>query len=162
MKPPPDPEWEARVRASFRRQPFMALIGAEIAKLAPGLCTLTLAHKRELTQQRGFLHGGVVGALADSAMGYAAYSLMPANSSPLTVEYKINLLSPAIGQRFRAEGRIVRAGRTLTIAESDVFAETADGDVAIARVTSTLICMQGVSDDVDEARLSQAVTGSAT
>jgi uncharacterized protein (TIGR00369 family) len=143
---PPDPDWEARVRASFARQAFMGLIGAEMASLAPGRCTLALAMRADLTQQRGFLHGGVTAALADSAGGYAAYSLMPAGSTPLTVEYKINLLAPAVGERFLAAGAVVRAGRMLTVVEVEVMAEANGATKPIARVLATMMCMENTSD----------------
>jgi uncharacterized protein (TIGR00369 family) len=143
---PRDPDWEARVRASFARQAFMRLIGAAIGGLAPGRCTLVMPMRADLTQQRGFLHGGVTAALADSAAGYAAYSLMPAGSTPLTVEYKINLMAPAVGERFLATGEVVRAGRTLTIVEAEVVAEADGAAKPIARVLATMMCMENTSD----------------
>ena len=134
-----DPGWEERVRASFTRQAFMRLIGAEIAELAPGRCALMLPMRDDLTQQRGFLHGGVTTAIADSAAGYAAYSLMPANATPLTVELKINLLAPALGARCLAIGQVVRAGRTLTVVEADVIAQAQGAEMRVARMMATLI-----------------------
>jgi hypothetical protein len=89
-----DPDFEARVRASFARQAAMATIGAEIAHLAPGEVDLRMPYRAELTQQHGFMHAGIVGTLADSACGYAAYTLMPADAAVLSVEYKLNLLAP--------------------------------------------------------------------
>src|SRR6188768_3747112 len=97
---PRNPDWEARVRESFAGQPFMTLIGGRIEELKPGICKVALKARPDLCQQRGFLHGGVTTALADTAAGFASYSLMPANSAPLTVELKINLMSPAIGEVF--------------------------------------------------------------
>ncbi len=149
---PSDPDWEARVRESFARQSFMATIGAEIAALAPGRCAVALASRRDLCQQRGFLHGGVTTAVADTAAGFAAYSLMPANSAPLTVELKINLMSPALGDRFVADARVLRPGRTLTIVETDVRAESAAGSKLIARMLATMICIENTSDAPAEAR----------
>jgi uncharacterized protein (TIGR00369 family) len=143
---PRDPDWEPRVRASFARQAFMRLIGAEIAALAPGRCTLLLPMRADLTQQRGILHGGVTAALADSAAGYAAYSLMPAGSTPVTVEYKINLMAPAVGERFLATGQVVRAGRTLTIVEAEVVAEANGVATPVARVLATMMCLENTSD----------------
>ena len=93
--PPPNPDYAARTRDSFARQPAMALIGATITALEPGFCEVTLPHRDDLTQQHGFIHGGVTGMLADSASGYAGFTLMPHDASPLTVEYKINMLNPA-------------------------------------------------------------------
>lgn len=143
---PRDPDWEMRCRDSFAHQQFMALIGGQIVSISPGCCTIAIRMKGELTQQRGFLHGGVTAALADTAAGFAAYSLMPAGSSPLTVEFKINLIAPAAGDRFIASANVVRSGRTLTIVETDVSAE-ADGETKIvAKMLATLICMENTSD----------------
>lgn len=124
----------------------MRLIGAEIVAIAPGSCTLAVKGMPELTQQRGFLHGGVTAALGDSACGYAAYSLMPAGSSPLTVEFKINLMAPAAGERFSASARVLRSGRTLTVAEADIVAEQGGEQRTIARMLATLICLEGTPD----------------
>jgi len=146
MAEPADPRWESRVRASFARQSFMRLIGAEIAELAPGRCIVALAARDDLCQQRGFLHGGVTTAIADNAAGYAAYSLMPAGSTPLTVEFKINLMAPAVGERFLAHGRVVRPGRTLTICEVEVVAEHNGRTTPIARMLATMICIENTSD----------------
>jgi len=147
----PDPNWEQNVRESFARQSFMRLIGAQIAGLEPGHCILALPARADLCQQRGFLHGGVTAALADTASGYAAYSLMPAGSSPLTVEFKINLMAPALGERFVASAKVVRAGRTLTIVEADVTAETGGVSTPIARMLATLICLENTPDQPEQA-----------
>ena len=141
-----DPHWEDRVRDSFARQSFMRLIGAEIAALAPGHCVVALPARADLCQQRGFLHGGVTAAIADNAAGFAAYSLMPPGSSPLTVEFKINLMAPAIGDRFVASARVVRAGRTLSIVEAEVVAEKDGAATPIARMLATLMCLEGTPD----------------
>lgn len=124
----------------------MNLIGGELIEAAPGRCAVAVELKPELTQQRGFLHGGVTAALADTAAGFAAYSLMPAGSSPLTVEFKINLMAPAVGERFLATGQVVRSGRTLTIVEVDVAAETKGERKPIAKMLATLICMENTPD----------------
>jgi uncharacterized protein (TIGR00369 family) len=116
-----DPETEARVRGSFARQQFMGFLGAELAELRPGFCEIRLAYRPELGQQHGFFHAGVVGTLADNAGGYAAYSLMPADWSILTVEYKLNLVAPGDGELLIARAEVVKAGRTLTICRGDVF-----------------------------------------
>lgn len=118
---PRDPDFESRVRSSFRRQALMELIGAEITRLTPGHCEIALAYRDDLTQQHGFFHGGVVGAIADNAAGYAAFSLMAAADSVLTVEYKLNLMVPSDGDRLIARADVVRPGRTLSVARSDVF-----------------------------------------
>jgi uncharacterized protein (TIGR00369 family) len=149
---PRNPQWEARVRESFARQAFMTLIGGEIDELKPGNCRLALKARRDLCQQRGFLHGGVTTALADTAAGFAAYSLMPQNSAPLTVEMKINLMSPAVGERFVAEGRVLRPGKTLTIVEVDVTAEQKGESKLIARMLATMICIENTTDAPEEKR----------
>lgn len=143
---PRDPDWERRCRDSFARQQYMTLIGAEIVSVAPGRCAVAVGMKPELTQQRGFLHGGVTAALADTAAGFAAYSLMSAGSSPLTVEFKINLIAPAAGERFIASASVVRSGRTLTIVETEVSAEAGGETKAIAKMLATLICMENTAD----------------
>lgn len=154
---PRNPDWETAVRDSFARQPFMTLVGGEIVVLSPGRCDVALKARHDLCQQRGFLHGGVTTALADTAAGFAAYSLMPPNSSPLTVEMKINLLSPALGDRFVASGRVLRPGRTLTIVEVDVnahaeAASAASGSKLIARMMATMICIENTPDAPQESR----------
>lgn len=143
---PRDPDWDRRCRDSFAAQQYMRLIGGEIVSVAPGHCTVAVRMKPELTQQRGFLHGGVTAALADTAAGFAAYSLMPAGSSPLTVEFKINLMAPAAGERFLASGNVVRSGRTLTIVEVDVIAEAKGETQMIAKMLATLICLENTPD----------------
>jgi uncharacterized protein (TIGR00369 family) len=125
---PDDPAWERRVRASFARQGAMALLGATIEELAPGTCVVGAEYRPELSQQHGFFHAGVTGALADSAGGYAALTLFPRDSDVLTVEFKINLIAPAHGEALRARGEVVRSGRTLTICRVDV--EVVRGGVA--------------------------------
>src|SRR5690349_23658105 len=122
MNAPSDPEFAARIRASFARQKAMALIGASLERVSPGAVEIVLPFRDDLTQQKGYVHGGIVGMIADSACGYAAYSLMPATSSLVTVEYKINLLAPALGERLVARGEVIKPGRTLSIARADVFA----------------------------------------
>src|ERR1700722_5672428 len=101
-----DPDFASRVRASFRRQQAMEFIGAELTAVEPGRCEIRLAYKPELTQQHGFVHGGIVGMIADSAWGYAPYSLFPADSSILPGEYKINLLAPSKGDALIARAYV--------------------------------------------------------
>lgn len=143
---PRDPDWERVVRDSFARQSYMTLIGARLGRLEPGRVTVELPFRDDLCQQRGFLHGGVTTAIADTAAGYAAFSLMPPQSSPLTVELKINLLAPAAGERFLAIAHVLRAGRTLSIVEADVVAESDGARKPVARMLATLICQQNTSD----------------
>ena len=117
---PGDPDFEAKVRDSFSRQPLMEFLGAEITRLAPGEVEVQMAHRPELTQQHGYFHAGAISAIADTAGGYAAFSLMPKGASVLTVEYKINLVAPADGERLVARGRVQKAGRTLTVCQLSV------------------------------------------
>lgn len=144
---PLDPDFERRVRASFARQAAMGLIGATMTAVEPGRCTIELPVRTDLTQQHGFVHGGIVGMIADSAGGYAAFTLMPADASVLTVEYKINMLAPAKGERLVAVGSVLKPGRTLSIVRADVFAIDAGGEKLIAAMQQTLMVMHGASDE---------------
>jgi uncharacterized protein (TIGR00369 family) len=139
---PKDPAFAARVRASFARQKAMDLIGARLTVVEPGYTEITLPYRPELTQQKGFVHGGILGMIADSACGYAAYSLMPATSSLVTVEYKINILAPAKCDLV-ARGRVIRPGRTLTVAHGDIF--TTDG-THVASMQQTLMMLADTPD----------------
>jgi uncharacterized protein (TIGR00369 family) len=119
-----DPQFEARVRASFARQGAMALIGAVLVGVAPGAVDIALPFRRDLTQQHGYLHAAVVTAILDSACGYAALSLLPADAEVLTIEYKVNFVAPARGRRVIARGRVTKSGRTITVCAGDAFAES--------------------------------------
>lgn len=143
---PINPEFAARVRASFARQPFMTHLGAEIVHVAPGECDIAVAYRPELTQQHGFVHGGVLAAIADSAAGYAAFTLMPATASILTVEYKLNILRPGRGEAMIARGRVVKPGRTLTVVQADVFARHGGAEEIIVTSLQTLMRLDGKSD----------------
>src|ERR1700741_48051 len=121
---PRDPDWDKKVRASFARQTFMDTIGARLKALSPGYCEVEIPFRGDLCQQNGYLHGGVVTTIAANATGFAAFSLMPPNSSVLGVDYKINLINPAAGDRFIAIGRVLKPGRTLSVVECDVESET--------------------------------------
>ncbi len=147
---PADPDFEARVRDSFARQSIMELIGAAITKVEPGLVEIHLPHRADLCQQHGFFHAGVTSTIADSAGGYAAFSLFPADASVLTAEFKINLLAPADGERLRALGRVVKPGRTLTICEVDVFALKDGREKLCAKLLQTLMTMHGRPDQKQE------------
>ncbi len=143
---PPDPDYENRVRASFARQPFMTHMGAQMGAVAPGRVEVVLPYAESVTQQHGFFHGGAVGAIADTAGGYAAFTLFPADSTILTVEYKINIMAPGRGERLVAVGEVVRSGRTLTIVKVDIFAESGGTRTHCAMATQTLFCLTGKSD----------------
>jgi len=138
----PDPDFEARVRASFARQEFMATIGATIVSVLPGEVALEVPHRVDLTQQHGFLHAGVIAALADSACGYAAFTLMPADRAVLSVEFKTNLLAPARGERFRATARVVRSGRTLTVCTAEVVGVEEGKETLVAVMQATMIGLE--------------------
>jgi uncharacterized protein (TIGR00369 family) len=139
---PADPDFEARVRAGFARQAFMATLGARLASVAPGEVAIELPFRDDLTQQHRFLHAGVVAAVADSACGYAALSLMPPGTDVLSVEFKLNLLKPAAGARFRAAGKVIRAGRTLTICSGEVHAERDGAETLVALMQATMMAVQ--------------------
>ena len=133
----PDPAFAARIRESFSRQKAMALIGARLARVAAGEVEVALPFRDDLTQQKGFVHGGIIGMIADTACGYAAFSLMPAGGSLVTVEYKMNILKPGRGA-LRALGTVIRPGRTLTVARAEVYAE--DGS-HVATMLQTLMAL---------------------
>ena len=137
-----DPAFESRVRESFVRQKVMALIGASLARVEPGRVEIELPFRDDLTQQHGFFHAGIIGTIADSAGGYAAYTLMPAGTSVMSVEFKINLLAPAAGERLTANGQVVRAGRTLTVCDLEVEAIQDGARTLCARGMQTLICLE--------------------
>jgi uncharacterized protein (TIGR00369 family) len=138
-----DPDFERRVRDSFERQRVMALIGARLAVVEPGRVVIELPYRDDLVQQHGFIHAGVVGTVADSAGGYAGFTLMPPGSSVLSVEYHMHMLAPAAGERLWATGRVIRSGRTLTTCELDVEAEKDGTRSRCAWGSQTLMCVQG-------------------
>jgi len=139
-------DYAARVRASFARQGAMALIGAEIVDVAPGYCALALAPRAETSQQHGYVHAGILATLVDSAGGYAGYTLFPEDSSVLTVEYKLNLLAPAQGERIVAEGFVVKPGRKLAVTRGEIHAEQGGARALIAIMQQTLMVMHGRPD----------------
>ena len=136
-------EQQARVRTSFARQGLMTTLGATLCTVSPGMVEIALSPHTSISQQHGFVHAGAVSAIADSAAGYAALSLMPADTGVLTTEFKINLLAPATGERILARGRVVKAGRTLTVAQTEVFANTGGQEKLIALLTATLMSVKG-------------------
>ena len=136
---PSNPDYDAVVRESFACQTFMATLGVTIARLAPGEVDLRLPYDPALCQQNGFLHAGAIASVADSANGYAALSLAPPGTDVLAVEFKINLLAPARGSEFLACGRVLRAGRTLTVCLADVRAVDGATRTTIATMLSTII-----------------------
>ena len=136
---PRDPEYAERVRRSFLRQVAMATIGAELLEVLPGRVTIGLPYRPDLTQQDGYLHAGITTAIVDSACGYAALSMMEPGREVLSVEFKVNMLAPAVGSFFRATGEVLKAGRTLTICRGEVFS-VIDAEVKlIAAMQATMI-----------------------
>jgi len=143
---PQDPAFAARVRASFGRQRAMALIGASLTLVESGRVEIELPYREDLTQQKGYVHGGIIGMIADSACGYAAYTLMPATSSLVTVEYKINLLSPAVGESLLARGEVIKPGRTLSVTRAEVYARQGGKMVQVAAMQQTLMTLPDTPD----------------
>jgi uncharacterized protein (TIGR00369 family) len=143
---PKDPGWEAKVRASFARQPLMPFIGAEVVELAPGYCKLQLPFRRELTQQHGFFHAGIITTLVDNAGGYAGFSLMPEGTSVLSVEFKLNLLAPGDGELLIAEGWVVKPGRNLVITRGEAYVVKAGTTTHCATMQQTLMTMHGKAE----------------
>jgi uncharacterized protein (TIGR00369 family) len=141
-----DPQYERRVRESFARQGLMRHLGAELVSLEPGEAVIRVPFCGELTQQHGYFHAGVTGSIADTACGYAAYTLMTAEDSVLTVEYKINLLAPADGEELVARARVVRSGKTLKVCMADVFVRKGAAENHCATVLATIMCMAGKAD----------------
>ncbi len=139
MFTPADPAFEARVRSSFVRQRVMRMLDATLDRVAPGEVDILLPYRADLTQQHGFLHAGIVATVGDSACGYAAFSLMPAAAAVLTVEFKINLMAPAQGDRFLTRGRVLRAGRTLTVCQADVSGVTGESERVVATMLATIM-----------------------
>jgi uncharacterized protein (TIGR00369 family) len=140
---PADPAYADRVRDSFARQGAMATIGARLVAVEPGYCAIDLVPSAALSQQHGYVHAGVVAMIVDSAGGYAGFTLFPASASVLSVEFKINMLAPAQGERIVAEGFVVKSGRTLTITRGEVHAESAGRRTLVALMQQTLIAMHG-------------------
>jgi uncharacterized protein (TIGR00369 family) len=143
---PADPGYEERVRASFARQGAMRLLGARLLGLSPGFCAIELPYREDLTQQHGYIHAGIVSAIVDSAGGYAGLTLFPGDASVLTVEYKLNLLAPAAGERLVAEGRVVKPGRTLAVTRGEVYAQAGGRRTLCALMQQTLIVLAGKPD----------------
>ena len=136
-----DADVEARVRESFGRQAFMATLGAELVHVGDGEVDISLPFSERLVQQDGFLHAGVVAGATDSACGYAALTRMDAGAEVLTVEFKLNLLAPAAGERLVARGRVVRSGRTLTVCRGDAVSVSEGREKHVATMTATLIAV---------------------
>jgi uncharacterized protein (TIGR00369 family) len=142
----PHARFADRVRDSFARQGAMRLIGAELRRVEPGAVDVFLRHRDDLTQQHGYLHAGILGTIVDSAGGYAGFTLFPEDASVLTVEYKLNLIAPADGEAFMAEGRVVKPGRTLCIVRGEVYSLRSARRTLCALMQQTLMVMHGKPD----------------
>ncbi|GHC68684.1 thioesterase superfamily protein [Pseudorhodoferax aquiterrae] len=136
-------DWSARVHDSFARQGAMQTLGARLAQVDPGLVAIELDWAPGLTQQHGFLHAGMVATALDSACGYAGFTLMPADAAVLTVEFKVNLLAPARGQRFRMVGQVLKPGRTISVVEGRALAFDGGREKLVATMNCTLMAVVG-------------------
>jgi uncharacterized protein (TIGR00369 family) len=143
MHQPRNPSFAEEIKQSFAKQTIMSLIGAELSRVEPGVIEIKLPYRADLAQHHGYLHAGVVTTIADSACGYAAYSLMPPNSEVLSVEFKVNLLRPAKGEVFLAVSEVLKSGKTLTVVRADVFGLDQSGRrELIATMLGTMMCLQ--------------------
>lgn len=138
-----------RIRASFAKQGLMTTLGASVVTISPGFVEISLRPAPAISQQHGFVHAGAVSAIADNAAGYAALSLMPPGRGVLTTEFKINLVAPAAGDLILARGKVVKAGRTLTLAQAEVFAVSGGTEKLIALLTATMMAIEGRDDVID-------------
>jgi uncharacterized protein (TIGR00369 family) len=134
-----NPSFAKEVNESFARQSMMSLIDAHLTRVEPGHVEITLPFRGDLTQQHGYLHAGIITTIADSACGYAAYSLMPPESDVLSIEFKINLIRPGKGETFVARAEVIRPGKTVSVARADVFAVTKQTELLIATLQATLM-----------------------
>jgi uncharacterized protein (TIGR00369 family) len=145
---PVDDDYERRTRASFARQPAMATIGIAIEEVAPGQVVLSMPYRADLTQQHGFQHAGIVATGLDTACGYAAFTLMPADAGVLTIEFKVNLLAPARGPQLTFEGTVTKPGRTISVVDGRAWESAAEGAERklVATMTATLMTITGRAD----------------
>ena len=148
MKNPRNPKFDATVRASFARQAFMSTLGAHLERVEPGEVWIRIACRADLTQQHGFLHAGAVSSVLDSACGYAALSLMPADVGVLTIEFKTNLLAPARGEELVARGRVLRSGRTITVCQGEAFVLAEGQETLVATMLATIMTVRERPDVV--------------
>ncbi|WP_169544757.1 PaaI family thioesterase [Sneathiella aquimaris] len=149
---PQNPSYEQVVRDSFSRQPFMALMGARMGQVAPGRCDILVDWRHDLTQQHGFFHGGMVSSIADSAAGYAAYTLFPKESTVLTVDFKVSFLNPSKGDHILASAEVIRAGEKIYHVKAEVFAFSGEIKTHCLSGIFTMMCLQGKSDAVNLGR----------
>jgi uncharacterized protein (TIGR00369 family) len=140
---PQDPAFAARVRASFDKQQAMHTLGARLTRVEAGEVDIELPYRADLTQQHGFIHAGILATVLDSACGYAAFSLMPAEAGVLSIEFKVNLLAPAEGERILVRGRVVRAGRTISVCTADAYAVRDGRERHVTTMTGTMMTILG-------------------
>jgi uncharacterized protein (TIGR00369 family) len=140
---PVDPSFESRVRASFARQQLLATLGASLARVAPGEVDIALPFRAALSQQHGFLHAGALTSIVDTACGYAALTLMPPGAAVLSVEFKVNLLAPGKGDSFLARGRVLKAGRTISVCTGEVHASGRGEERLVATMSATMMTVHG-------------------
>lgn len=138
--------YQEKVASSYNRQTLMQTLKAELAVCEPGRVELLMPYQAAMTQQHGFIHAGIITALMDSACGYAAFSLMSEEAGVLTVEFKTNLLAPAKGDQFRAVGKVVKSGRTLSFTQGECIALSDDGEKTVATINATIMAVYGRSD----------------
>jgi len=145
-----NPDYVTRTHASFKRQYFMETLGARIGELDAGFCELQLPFGKSLKQQHGYFHGGVIGSLADSAGGYAAFTLMNATDSVLTIEYKINIMAPANGELLIARGQVLRPGRRVSVAQTNIFSVKDGIETLCATALGTFMVLADTPDDASD------------
>jgi uncharacterized protein (TIGR00369 family) len=138
-----DPHFEKRIRESFARQQLMHTLGATLLSVEPGSVEIQLSHHEKITQQHGFIHAGAVASVLDSACGYAAFTLMPADAAVLSVEFKVNLLAPAQGETLIARAHVKRAGRTISVCSADAYAVEDGDEKLVATMLATMMCVRG-------------------
>jgi uncharacterized protein (TIGR00369 family) len=138
-----DPAYAERVRESFAKQAFMATLGAALGPVEPGEVVIELPVREALTQQHGFVHAGALASVLDSAAGYAAFTLMPAGAAVLSIEFKLNMLEPARGERIVARGNVVRSGRTIHVCRADAVAFAGGRETLVATLQGTMMCVEG-------------------
>jgi uncharacterized protein (TIGR00369 family) len=142
----PDPHFADRIRDSFGRKDFMKFIGARLTDVGPGTCEISVHYRDDLSQQHDYFHGGVIGAIADNAAGYASYTLMGVDDSILTVEYKLNIMAPGQGETLVSRAQVIKPGRTLSVSRSDVFAIKGGEETLCATAQVTLMRLAGRAD----------------
>lgn len=143
---PKDPDWQAKVRASFAKQGAMGLLGAQLVELRPGYCEIHLPWRPDMTQQHGYFHAGVISTVVDTAAGYAGFTLMPPGSSVLSVEFKLNLLAPGDGELLIATGEVIKPGKTLVITRGEAYVVKGDKTTHCSTMQQTLMTMHGKAE----------------